>query len=492
MLKKKIAVLGAGLGGLAAAIHLSSKGYDVTLFEKNEDSGGKIGIIQENGFTFDTGPSVITLPFVIDDIFNTLGMDRSKFLEFIKLNPVNRNFFSDGTFIDSFSEKDKMTKELAKLSVGDSKQYSSYINYTKQIYEKANRVFLFEPIHEIAKLIKEHKFPNLLDFRYIDSFRTMNKANSTFFGNDNIRKIFNRYATYNGSSPYKTPATMNIIAYVELILGAYYIKGGIYNLNREITKLAILSGTKIFFNSEITKILSNNDKIKGVEVNGEKYNFDYVISNIDVIETFTKLIDAYPKYTAKLKKIEPSMSGFVMILGVKKSNKKLIHHNVLFSDNYQKEFDDIYNGKISESPTIYIAITSKSDTEHAPEGCENWFILLNMPFLNNNIDWDKQNEYVRNLIIKRLEMNELLNSNDIIYEKTFTPKDLYNKYRSNRGSIYGISSNNRMSAFKRPANRSRIIENLYFAGGSTHPGGGIPLVLLSGKNCADLIQYYQK
>ena len=490
MMHKKIAILGAGLGGLSAAIHLAAKGYKVEIFEKNSDSGGKLSQFEQDGFRFDTGPSVLTMPNVIEDLFIAANENINNFIKLKKLDLINRNFFSDNSIIDTYSDAQKFKNEISKFSHKDADSFDNYINYTKTIFEKAHKVFLYEPLHEVVKLIKENKFPNLMDFRYIDSFRTMDKSISSFFTHDKIRQIFNRYATYNGSSPYLTPATMNIIVYVELMLGAYYIDGGMYNLNVALKELFKKLDIKIHYNSDIEEIIVKDNQVDGIKVNGQIKKYDFVVSNIDVIEVFNRLIKGFDSHSNKLRKLEPSLSGYVLLLGIEGQNEKLQHHNVLFSDNYKKEFDDIFNGIIPKDPTIYISITSKSNPNHAPINSENWFILLNMPYLNDKIKWDETKYEVRDTILNKIKNFGLLDNQQIKFEKIMTPLDMYNQYRSNKGSIYGISSNNRMTAFKRPANRSRIIKNLYFAGGSTHPGGGIPLVILSGKHAADLIDYY--
>ena len=487
---KKIAILGAGLGGLSASLFLSQYDYQIEIFEKNSNIGGKLGYYENSGYKFDTGPSVLTMPFVIEKLFNSINENLLDYLELIKLDPLNRNFFINSNYIDTYSDIEKMQLELSKFSQKDANNYLKFYNYIKKIYEKAADIFLNYPIQDLNYLFKNKIIPNFLNLIYLDVFKNMAERNQTFFEDYRINQIFNRYATYNGSNPFQTPATMNIISYVEIGLGAYYIKGGIYNLVKTFEKIIKKRNIKINYNSEIQEILIKNNKAIGIKVNNEIIYYDSIISNIDVIETFNHLIKNYAEEKIKLNKLEPSLSGFVILAGIKKLNNNLLHHNVFFSQNYKEEFKQIFKGELPNDPTIYVAITSKNDLVHSPKGCENWFILVNAPYLNYSLVWDNEKNKYKEKIIDKFSQFGFDISNSIELEKVITPQDLYNFYRSNKGSIYGISSNNRMTAFKRPSNRYKKIKNLYFAGGSSHPGGGIPLVILSGIHAATLLNYY--
>lgn len=488
----KVAVIGGGLGGLSTALRLRKYGFEVDLFEKNSNLGGKLNAFHQDGFTFDTGPSILTMPFVVDELFNFLGKKREDYLDFIEISPIARNFFSKDIHIDTLSELDSFKSEIAKISKDDSQNLSSYLAYSQNIYKHSKDIFLFEPLHEVIQLIKEKKFPSLLNVRHIDPFRTVHQANASYFKNQNIQKIFDRYATYTGSDPYKAPAALNIIAYVELVLGGFYIKGGMYKLAEAFEKMANEIGVNININTKVDKILHKNNKVIGLSINSQAHEYDFVVANSDVVTTFEDMIDGFESETKKYHKLEPSLSGFIMLVGVNKTHENLAHHNVFFSNDYQQEFKDIFSGKIPDDPTIYAAITSKTDKMNAPEGMENWFILLNVPYLNDAINWEIEKDILKEKVYKKLSDFGLNIKKYLQMEKIFTPENLYNQYLSNKGSIYGISSNGKMNAFKRPANRNRKIDGLYFATGSAHPGGGIPLVILSGKHCAELIYRNRK
>lgn len=488
-MKKKVAVVGGGLGALSAAIYLASdERFELTIFEKNEHLGGKLGEINTQGFRFDTGPSVVTLIDVIKDLLNQGDRIFSNSLQFEQLEIANRNFFEGGQIIDSYSDLNRFKQEIAKISHNSAENLFPYIDRISNIYKRTAEIFLYSQIHEIAHLIKSRNIPYFPDFARIDAFSSMHQINSKYFDDKRILQIFDRYATYNGSSPFLAPGTLNLISYVELVLGSYYIKGGISVLPKTLELLAKSLNIDIHYNAEVEEIITKDGKATALKVNNSIIEFDYIISNSDVVYTHNNLIKGYDKLKSKLNKIEPSISGMVFMWGVDSRSDSLKHHNVFYSSDYQHEFNQIFNlKKVPDDPTIYVAITSKSDPSHAPIGSENWFVLLNMPYLNEQ-DWDYESKRMRETVLNKLLRFGVDIRNNISYEKIITPQDLYNRYYSNRGSIYGISSNSMFTAFKRQANRSRAIKNLYFAGGSAHPGGGIPLVILSGKHVAEIIK----
>jgi len=485
---KKVAIIGGGLGGLTAAIRLAHQGFQVKLFEKNEILGGKMNQFVSNGFRFDTGPSLLTMLFVIDELFDSIGEKRSEYLEFVPIDPICRYFWEDGSRLDAKSDVPKMIDEMKKFSADDATRYENFLAYTKRIYDITADVFLFQPMHEIKKLVNWQTFLKLFRVLQIDPFRTVHDGVSRYFKHPKLMQLFDRYATYNGSNPYQAPATLNIIPYVEYGLGCYYIKGGMYQLVDSLKRLAEKFGVEIHNSVRVEKILHQHNRVQGVQISGEKIPAEGVISNVDVVVAFNELIDGFPKKQAKLNRLEPSLSGVVFLWGIEGQHQQLAQHNIIFTIDYESEFNQIFEQKqVPDDPTIYIAITSKLDPNHAPAGNENWFVLINVPYLNENQNWDSEIVRLKKVILEKLNKIGIDISEKIKFEKHITPQDFYDKYRSNRGSIYGISSNDRMTAFRRPANRSREIKGLYFAGGSTHPGGGVPLAMLSGKMCAELI-----
>ena len=488
MKNNTVSIVGGGLSSLSGAIRLAHLGFQVQLFEKNSNLGGKMNQHLQDGFRYDTGPSLLTMPFIIEELFNFVGEKREESLEFVPIDPICKYFFSDGSEFNAHANQDKMFSEFNRLFPQEKKAYLQFLKYGEKIFNTSAEFFLFTPYHELKNLLTPKIIPLLLKFYQIDPFRTVNQAISSYFTDPRLIQVFNRYATYNGSNPFIAPATLNIISYVEYVLGGFYIRGGMYRLVEKLSDLAISLGVEIHTSAAVEKIEYDNQQVTGVVVNGEFIQTDYILCGADVVESFDKLIDNQTRTTDKLKAIEPSLSGIVFLWGIQGKNQRLEHHNIFFSKNYRQEFQDIFhNLQVPEDTTVYISISSKVDPSHAPSGCENWFVLLNMPYLNGKIDWSKEPQGIKKLILQKLKSHGLDIDTHIRHERIMTPEDISHSYGSNKGSIYGISSNSRMTAFRRYANRSRQIKNLYFAGGSVHPGGGIPLVLLSGKMASELI-----
>lgn len=480
---KEIIIIGAGLGGLSAACRLAKMGFSVSVLEKNETVGGKINIVESDGYKFDTGASLLTMRHVLEDLFAFCGKRVEDYLEILPLEPICRYFWSDKTQFDASQNIEKTEKEIAKLEPQDVESFRRYLADSKQKYEISERTFLAKSLNDLPYLLTPKNLPDLLK---ISTLKTLDKHNASYFKSEKLRQLFNRFATYNGSSPYQTPATFALIPYVEFGLGAWYVRGGMYEIPRALERLAIELGVKIYTESEVEKIVVENGKAVGVKVGGEVFAADIIVSNADAIETYRELL---PVENKRIESREPSCSGFVLLLGTRKKFNQLAHHNIFFSDDYKAEFDAIFKDKIpAPNPTIYICATSRTDATQAPANHENLFVLINAPYTSAKVDWEKEKRNYRNLIIEKLEKFGLEGLNEAIdFEQIITPSDFETKYRANKGSIYGISSNGIFSAFLRVPNKAKDVENLYFAGGATHPGGGIPLVLLSGKMTAEMI-----
>lgn len=477
---KKIGIIGSGIGGLSAAIYLASKGFDVTIFEKNSKIGGKIAEHRHEKYRFDLGPTILTMPFVIEHLFEFAGFNLYEMIEIERIETISRNFFQNGNIINIYDNPDKTEEELRTNKNYDKNKYHEYITYTKELYEKAADIFLFEPIHELYKLFKEKKIPPPFRFLMIDAFKSMSNRNKEYFRNGNILQIFNRYATYNGSSPYLAPATLNMISYVEQVIGTYNVKNGMYRIIDAIQLILNKLDVEVKTEEEVVSIINNKSEVSGIMTNKNKYDFDYVVCNADYSYSSDKLL-----INRKFKKISDkdiSLSGILILWGINKRIDQLAKHNVFFSKNYQNEFNNIFKDHIiPDDPTIYI---SKSDeNEHG----ESWYILINSPYFHENMKIDYS--AIRLNILNILAKHNINIEDSIKYEKIFTPYDIMMNTNSYKGSIYGMASNSMKSAFKRPANRSRKIKRLYFAGGSVHPGGGVPLSVLSGRHCAELICY---
>lgn len=486
-MKPDTIIIGGGLGGLSAAIHLACQGRQVVLFEKNERIGGKLNIVQAEGFTFDTGPSLLTMPWVIRDLFKVADRCMEDYLILEQIEPICRYFWPDGTRFDAWQRLPQLIQEITRINPPDVAGLFRFLGHTARIYDAVADNFILRPFNGLRELIT----PRLLrQGPQIDALRTVDQAVRNFFRSPYLRQVFNRYATYNGSSPYLAPATFNVIAYIEFAEGGWYVRGGMYTLGNALKCLAEDLGVTIHTNTAVTEILTEGGHTQGVRLAcGEVVRAPQVVVNADPRYTYQKLLGGQEKIARRLARLDPSCSGFVLLLGVSGDYPMLAHHNIFFSQDYEREFAAIFQkGVLAPDPTIYLCITTRSDSTHAPLGHLNLFVLVNTPALNNRFSWAREATGYRDLIITKLERMGLDNLREhIVYEQMITPLDIEQRYNATRGAIYGLASNHAFTAFFRPPLRAPGVAGLYFVGGGTHPGGGIPLVLLSGRAVASQI-----
>lgn len=487
----KIGIIGAGIGGLTAACLLAAEGHEVVLWEKNHTVGGKMNQKVLGGYRFDTGPSLFTMPDILRSVFEVCDRKMEDYLSITPVEPVCRYFWRDGTVFDCSTNIPVTLENMRKFAPEDTEAYVSFLGYSADIYRKTSNTFLFNPLQQF----KDLKDVKKSDIFKIDAFSSVSTKVDKYFKSPYIRQFFKRFTTYNGSSPYIAPATLNVIPYVELCLGGFYVNGGLYKIATSLEKLARELGVVFELGKCVKEISSTKKKAeKVIFEDGSEVNIDVLFSNSDATHTYTELLSdatVKPRSKQQLRDIEPSCSGFVLLLGVNKTFEQLKHHSIFFSDDYENEFRELFIKKRpSESPTIYIANTSYSDKEHAVKGGSNLFILVNTPYLTKETIWTEEySKKYGDLIISILEDEGLTGLKDSIEEREhITPQDFYDVYLSNKGSIYGTSSNLPTSAFMRPRNKSPFLNNLYLAGGSTHPGGGIPLVVLSAKHAVSLFK----
>jgi len=480
-----VGIIGAGLGALSSAIVLAASGLRVEVFEKNESAGGKASEIRRDGFRFDTGPSLLTMPFVVDEIFSLAGKPREEVLEFIPVEPLCRYTFSDGSILNASSDEEAFIEAVREFAPNDAEAVRRFLEYSERIYERTSDIFLFNRLDDMKALLRFKHLGTLLRIWNIDPFRSVHSAVSSFFQDERLIQLFDRYATYNGSDPYRAPATLNIIPYVEYRLGGYYVRGGMYALVRALLALALDLGVVVHYNAEVDRIIVEGGRAVGFHAGGESMMFDAVVSNADAIHTMTRLLED-ARYGARYTKLEPSCSGCVFLWGVR-GESKLPQHNIFFSSDYRREFRNIFHHRMPpDDPTVYVSITSRAEPDHAAPGYENWFVLVNMPALTEtNRDIDIAS--LRDSILRRVASSGIDVHERIVNETVITPVDLEQRYNAYLGSIYGISSNSPTAAFLRAGNRVRALPGLYLCGGAAHPGGGVPLVLLSGRLAAQAV-----
>jgi len=480
----KAIVIGAGIAGIASAIRLAVKGYSVEVFEASSKPGGKLGEIKMNGFRFDTGPSLFTMPQYVDELFTLAGKNPKDYFEYIKLKEVCRYFYEDGLRLTAKSDTTAFAQEIADKTNSTAKEVHRLLAKSATIYDITHRVFLERTLHKLKSYFRWDTLKSVFRFLQIDPFRSQSKANHHFFKDERIAQLFNRYATYNGSDPYQAPATLNVIPHFEYHFGAFLPKNGMYGIVTALVKLAEELGVKFHYNQKAEEILFTDEsksKIRGIKVYDKIYKAEIVVSNLDIWFTYKNLlkgIDA-PK---KLLNQERSSSALIFYWAMDGNYSDLGLHNILFAKDYKSEFDAIWKQKvICDDPTVYINITAKHIRGESPNDSENWFVMINVP-ANNGQNWDQLIKEARINIIKKI--SRILNRNiaqEILSEQILDPRSIESKTGSYQGSLYGNSSNNQFAAFLRHPNFSSKIDGLYFCGGSVHPGGGIPLALLSAK-----------
>lgn len=494
----KIAVIGAGLGGLAVAIRLAKVGHEVEVFEANSYAGGKATEFEMNGFRFDAGPSLFTMPQYIEELFTLCEEDIAIHFPYKRLDSICNYFFEDGTEITAHAEPEQFAAEIGQKTSDNAESVLNFLSKSEKIYKVTKSLFLEQSLHKLSTYISKEAINGYANFHKIGAFATMADVIDKSFNDSRTRRLFKRYATYNGSNPYQAPATLNIIPHLEYGIGAYFPNNGIHGITEALLYLCNITGVKIHLNTKVERIVHEMRKIKGVEVSSQKsedekplttdyQTADVAISNCDVYFTYKHLLPE-AKLPKKIINQPRSSSALIFYWGINKSFPQLDLHNILFSENYEAEFDFIFTKKlIHNDPTVYINITSKHKLDDAPAGCENWFVMINTPHINGQ-NWDELITVARQHIITKI--NRVLNTDivsHIVAEKVLDPRGIESITQSYLGSLYGNSSNTRMAAFYRHPNFSKQIKGLYFVGGSVHPGGGIPLVLSSAKIVADLI-----
>tara|TARA_B100001057_G_scaffold406159_1_gene419417 strand:+ start:8849 stop:10312 length:1464 start_codon:yes stop_codon:yes gene_type:complete len=486
-MKRKAIIIGSGISGLALAVRLKSRGFDVHVYEKNKSIGGKLSDFHMDNFRHDFGPKLFTMPNLLEDIFNDANLEINEYIKYRKLDIACKYFWDDGTEINAFSDRKKFINELNdKLSVDESK-LNSYLERSERKFKLVHKIFLERSLHKFSTFFSIESIIATINFFKLDIFTSLNSLNKKYFKNQKLIQLFNRFATYNGSSPYLTSGIMSIIQHLEHDLGVYMPENGISSISKCLHRLAIDTGVKFHLNCQIHEIIINNNCAIGIKTSNSTEYADYVISNMDVSLTYEKLLKDYKK-PYYVKKYQPSSSAVVFYWNMDKSFENLNIHNIIFSKDQRKEFDFIFNKKlISDDPTVYICSTSKMVKNDAPKGCENWFILINSPF-DSGQDWEIVKNDLRKNVIRKIEKTiNIKIERHILKEKILTPIDIELETMSKFGSLYGSSSNSIKSAFLRHPNFSKKIKNLYFCGGSVHPGGGIPLCLNSAKIVSDLI-----
>ncbi len=480
-------VIGSGIGGLATAIRLSLLGFSVHVFEKNNAAGGKLGVFEERGFVFDTGPSLFTQPENIEELFALAGEPIEDYFKYQKVPVACNYFFANGKTATGYANKNKLAASLEAQLGEPAENTLRYLNDAENLYEHVGKIFLDYSLHKPGTWLHKRIVKALATSRPKHIFRSLHAHNAHEFVTPEVTQMFDRYATYNGSDPFKAPAMLSIIPHLEYTGGTYYPAGGMISIAQALHRLAIKKGVQFHFNTAVEKIVHQNGKVEGVIAAGKMCKADVVVSDLDVFYTYRDLLK-WPAKAAAVLKQERSSSALIFYWGMNRQFPQLDLHNIFFTADYRKEFASIFDTQtLYDDPTVYINITQKYDAGHAPAGAENWFVMVNVP-AKTDADWELLKQEARKHIITKLNRMLFVNIEEyIVNERTLTPQDIQQQTGSYLGSLYGTSSNSLFAAFARHPNFSSQIKGLYFCGGSVHPGGGIPLCFKSAAIVANLI-----
>ena len=471
---------------MAAAIRLACKGYDVEIFEANAYPGGKLTVLQAGAYRFDAGPSLFTMPQLVDELFKLAGKDPADYFRYEKCAVACHYFFEDGTFLPFSTTKSELFSQVAETLQVDPKPLQKHFKRSALIYEATHKAFMERSLHKLSAYFSGAILKCIAYIPWLNIFTTMHKANSKALNHPKLVQIFDRYATYNGSDPYQAPGILNIIPHLEHETGTFFPVKGMHAITTSLVKLAEDLGIKLNLNRKVDEIIITGKKATGIRIGKEIIPAAVVLCNADIKPTYQKLMPGQ-KPPRRTMEQEPSSSAMIFYWGIGRKFPELDLHNIFFSEDYRSEFAKIFEEKtISNDPTIYVHISSKYVRQDAPAYGENWFVMVNVP-CNTGQDWQKLRLQVRRDVIDKLSRMLKVDLETLIEEEDYLdPVRIEQRTSSFAGALYGASSNERMAAFFRHPNFSRI-PGLYFAGGSVHPGGGIPLCLLSAKIAADLV-----
>jgi len=476
-------IVGGGVGGLVSAIRLAAAGRSVALFERNEQFGGKLAVRERDGFVFDTGPSLLTLPSLLDEVFQLAGTSLAGEVDLVRLDPSFRYFWPDASTVTFRDEPIATAEALDAFSPGSGAEYLDYLRHARTIWQTSERTFFAGDMGSPLSLLRRMRSPR--DFARIDARRTLTARGDKSFSDARLRQWLGRYATYSGSDPSLAPATLGCIAAVEADFGAWYVRGGLGALRDALVRVARRCGVEMHTNADVSAIIASNRRVTGIRVGqrdqaAQEFAADIVVCNADAEHLYCDLLP-HARRLKEMQRTERSTSGIAVLVGVEGRTPLVAHHNVWFSRDYAREFHDIAEGRIPRHPTIYACVSSVTDSTQAPAGCENWFLLVNAP-ADGRAAPDEVGTWL---------LDELANVGSDLRARTrfievIGPRDIARRYRSPGGAIYGTSSNGRSAAFRRPAIRGPR-RGLYLVGGSTHPGGGLPLVTMSARIATNLI-----
>ncbi len=479
---KKVIVVGSGFGGIASALRLKSKGYDVSLFEKHNDLGGRARVFKKGNFIFDGGPTVITAPHLLSELFELFGKDIKNYVDITPLKLWYRFVFNDGSSFDYSGNEKEMENQIKILSNKDLDGYKKLISFTSKIFDKGFTELSSVPFNNLLFMSKQ--IPSLLKLK---SYKSVYSLVSNFVENDKLRRVFSMHPLLVGGNPFTTTSIYTLILFLEKKWGIHYAIGGTGKIVKALETLMREEGIKVHKKSEVEEVIVQKKRVTGIKSNGEIHNCEYVVCNSDPPNVYNNLIKNKDDYNflfnLKRKRMNYSMGLFVYYFGTKKKYENVAHHTIYFGKDYKKHLDKIFNKKIlSEDISFYLHRPSATDTNMAPKNNDAFYVLVPVPNNLSKIDWKIEGRKFKNLVIEKMSETLLPNLKDNILEDFYLTPDYFEKELSTlHGSGFSIQPQFTQSAYFRFHNKSEIFENLYFVGAGTHPGAGVPGVLSSAK-----------
>jgi diapolycopene oxygenase len=493
----RVGVVGGGLGGLSAACTLAARGYRVVLFERSPWLGGKAAVLEEGGFRFDMGPTILTLPSVLSRIFAEAGRNLRGALDLIPLDPQWRLFFADGSTLDLLADTEGMAAALDRFApgAGSGRRYRHFMDLSRRLHEISERFFFWRPIGSIRDMFDPRatfRASMLADVLCMRPGRTVSGTVRSYIREPRVAQMLDHFTQYIGSSPDASPAVLCGIAHMQTHEGIWYPRGGTGAIAKALAALAGDLGVEVRAETGIRRILLEDGAVSGVETEtGERIPLAAVISNADAVRTLRELIGGRPAALFdRQRRYEPACSGVVLYLGLDRPYGHLLHHNFVFSRDPREEFDAIYRrGEPAPDPTCYLCAPARTDATVAPDGGEALYVLVHTPYLRPGHDWQRLFPEYRRTILQKLGRTAGLSDLErrIVFERALTAEDILRRYHVLAGAIYGIASHGRLFGAFKPCNRSPHVRGLYLAGGAAHPGPGMPMVLMSGWIAADAL-----
>ena len=480
---KKVIVVGSGFGGLASALRLKAKGYDVTLIEKHPDLGGRARVFKKGSFIYDGGPTVITAPYLFEELFSLFNKNISDYVKIVPLDLWYRFVFNDGDTFDYSGNEKSMEKEIKKFSEKDYQGYNQLVKFTEKIFDKGFTDLSDKPFNNLSFMLKQ--IPALLNLK---SYKSVYGLVSSYISNEKLRRVFSMHPLLVGGNPFTTTSIYALILFLEKKWGIHYSMGGTGSVVKALEKLMQEEGIKIIKNAEVTEIVLNNKDVEAVKINKSKViNCDYVVCNSDPPNVYKNLIKSQKKYNflfkEKMRRMDYSMGLFVYYFGSKKQYKDVAHHTICFGKSYEKHLDKIFEKKIlSDDISYYLHRPSATDPNMAPNGQDAFYVLVPVPNNLSKINWSNEGEKFKNLVLDKMHKSVLPGIKENVVSDFYLTPDYFEKDLATlHGSGFSIQPKFSQSAYFRFHNQSEVFDNLYFVGAGTHPGAGMPGVISSAK-----------